>query len=195
MAGDSLSIDTMNVIFELLKNGKIKNAKVIVRKLSNMKNFYYDQDAVKRILETDDPIIYEVYAVEHSKNEGDLSFATTIINPGKIGNEYYMTKGHFHERKDAAEIYIGISGVGKLLMQDEHGKCVDVDIKKDTIVYVPPKHAHRSINVGEQPLVFLAIYPSNAGHDYGVIEKQGFAKIVIEDNGIPKVVKNPSYSQ
>jgi len=187
-------VDFSKVAFELLNDGKIKNAnKITVRKLSDMKEMYYNQKAVDEILKNDDPVIYEVYAVENDETPGNLSFATTTINPGKIGDEYYMTKGHFHEKIDTAEVYIGISGVGKLMMQDEKGMCFDVDIKPQAIVYVPPRFAHRSINTGKEPLVFLAIYPSDAGHNYGVIKEKGFAKIVVERNGKPTVIDNPNY--
>jgi glucose-6-phosphate isomerase len=39
---------------------------------------------------------------------------------------------------------------------------------------VPKEFAHRSVNVGDEALVFLAIYPSDSGHDYGSIERKGF---------------------
>ena len=43
----------------------------------------------------DDPVIYEVY---ECKTKG-LNFATTVIFPGKVENEYFMTKGHIHKKK------------------------------------------------------------------------------------------------
>ena len=33
----------------------------------------------------------------------------------------------------------------------------------------------------------------DAGHDYEVIRQKGFAKLVIEEEGQPKVVDNPKF--
>jgi len=36
---------------------------------------------------------------------GELLFGVSIVHPGKVGNEFYMTKGHFHTVLETAEIY------------------------------------------------------------------------------------------
>jgi glucose-6-phosphate isomerase len=42
-------------------------------------------------------------------------------------------------------------------------------------------------------LITFFVYPGNAGHDYGTIEKLGFRKLVIEgENGI-EIIDNPRY--
>ena len=61
------------------------------------------------------------------------------------------------------------------------------------IVYVPPYHAHRTINTGNEPFIFLAVYPSDAGHDYGSIAEKGFSKIVVEKDGKVEVMYNPKW--
>jgi glucose-6-phosphate isomerase len=48
-----------------------------------------------------------------------------------------------------------------------------------TVAYVPPNWAHRTVNTGEEPFVFFAVYPGQAGHDYGTIEKTGFPQRVL----------------
>ena len=169
--------------------------KKIVRKLSDMKDFYYDKSAVKEILMRSDPIIYEVYAYETEKQDGNLSFATTILYPGKIGREFYMTKGHFHEKEDRAEVYVGLSGTGLMLIMDKNGETKIVKIEPNSVIYVPPYHAHRAVNIGDKPLIFLAIYPSDAGHNYGDIKLKGFSKIVIQENGEVKIIDNPNYTR
>ena len=45
---------------------------------------------------------------------GGLFFGITRIMPGKVGNEYFMTKGHFHRNEDTAEFYWGVEGEGVL---------------------------------------------------------------------------------
>lgn len=37
----------------------------------------------------------------------------------------------------------------------------------------PAGWAHRSVNVGDEPYRFLAVYPGSAGHDYGWVLTHG----------------------
>ena len=93
-----------------LNNGLSKHADTTKRYLSQMKNMYQDQEAVEEILKHEDPLIYEFYELGCPERTGDLAFGTTMIHPGKIGNEYYMTKGHFHQIVDTAEVYYTLKG-------------------------------------------------------------------------------------
>ena len=176
-----------------LEEGSLKgyNQKT-VRKLSDMKSFFYDGDEVKKILERgEDPMIYEFYGYEPVAENGRLSFGVTVINPGKIGDEYYMTKGHFHTKRETAEIYIGLKGRGFLLMQNKFGDVTLIEMERGTVAFVPPFWAHRTINVGDEKFVFMFIFPADAGHDYATIEERGFNKIVVEKEGKP-IIANRS---
>jgi glucose-6-phosphate isomerase len=51
-----------------------------------------------------------------------------------------------------------------------------------------PNGAHRTVNVGDEPFCFLALWPADAGHDYGSIEKSGFAQRLIDRNGLLEFV-------
>ena len=48
-----------------------------------------------------------------------------------------------------------------------------IDMKPGVIGYIPPGWAHRSINTGDEPYAFLAVYPGGAGHDYGWVLEHG----------------------
>ncbi len=163
----------------------------VIRRASDMRGFYRDSGALNELIEKENPVIYEVYAVP-KEGEGELSYGVTFLHPGIVGDEFYMTKGHYHEKKDRAEVYIGIRGNGLLLMQ-KGDEVKWVEMKRGTIVYVPPYWAHRSINTGDDDFVFLAIYPGDAGHDYGSIAERGFAKIVVKVEGGFRVIPNPEY--
>ena len=78
---------------------------------------YQDQEAVEEILKHEDPLIYEFYELGCPERSGDLAFGTTMIHPGKIGNEYYMTKGHFHQIVDTAEVYYTLKGEGYMMLE------------------------------------------------------------------------------
>jgi glucose-6-phosphate isomerase len=42
--------------------------------------------------------------------------------------------------------------------------------------YIPPGWAHRSVNTGDEPYKFLAVYPGCAGHDYGWVVEHGMGR-------------------
>ncbi|MFQ6095026.1 MAG: glucose-6-phosphate isomerase family protein, partial [Candidatus Bathyarchaeia archaeon] len=164
------------------------------RRLSDLSGSFRDKRVVEEILSKgEDPVIYEVYEVPQASVAGMLNVGGTVIYPGKIGDEYYLTKGHFHKKESTSEVYIGLEGEGIILVQDRKGQVVSLEIGPNVLVYIPPNTAHRSVNTGSGRLVFLAIYPSDAGHDYESIERTGFAKIVVERDGKPAIEDNPNF--
>ncbi len=175
-----------------LETGTIPGAKKLVRKLSDLKGYFLDEKAYNELLK-DDPVVYEVYAVEQEEKDGDLNFATTVLYPGKVGKEFFFTKGHFHSKADRAEIYYGIKGKGGMLLQTIEGKVEWIPMGPGTVVYVPPYWAHRTVNTGDEPFIFLAVYPADAGHEYGSIAEKGFAKLVVGEGGQVKLIDNPHW--
>ena len=95
------------------------------------------------------------------------------------------------ELLSASEVYIGLGGEGLILMQNRKGEVRHLRIAHNSCVFIPPGFAHRTINTGAQPLIFLAVYPANAGHDYESIAERGFHKIVVDRNGEPVIMDNP----
>ena len=162
-----------------------------IRKLSNMKGMFFDTVSEKRILEKEDPIVYTFCEKNLPEKDGHLQLASTSVYPGKVGEEYFMTKGHYHKRPDTAEVYLGLEGEGCLLMQTPEGKFTSLEIRPGTVAYIPPYWGHRMVNTGSHPFIFFAVYPGDAGHNYGDIEKTGFAKILVERDGKPVLVDNP----
>jgi glucose-6-phosphate isomerase len=177
-----------------LERGVIPGAKKLVRRLSDLKGYFQDEKAFEELMK-ENPIVYEVYAVEQEEHEGDLNFATTVLHPGKVGKEFFFTKGHFHAKPDRAEIYYGIKGKGGILLQTPEGKAEWIEMGPGTVAYVPPYWAHRTVNTGDEPFIFLAVYPADAGHDYGSIAEKGFSKLVIEENGEVRLVDNPRWKE
>lgn len=163
------------------------------RHLIEIGKIYQDQHALNKVLESDDPLIYEVYEILVPEEIGQLIQCTTIIHPGKVGREYYMTKGHYHNRRDRAEVYLCLSGHGYLLLQTKNGDSQAVEMGPGVSSYIPPHWAHRTVNVGDKPFVFYGVYPADAGHDYGTIEEMGFPLIVCEKGGASVIEKNPDF--
>jgi glucose-6-phosphate isomerase, archaeal len=165
------------------ERGELRPAtSTIERRLSQMRGMYADAEAERAALALDDALVYEVYQYDMPEFVGELVVCTTVLHPGKVGDEFFMTKGHFHEQRDRAEVYYGLSGTGRLLLAKDD-ESADVPMGPATVAYVPPHWAHRTVNTGDEPLVFLAVYPGDAGHDYGTIETDGFPQIVVERDG------------
>jgi glucose-6-phosphate isomerase len=140
-----------------------------------------------------DTLVYRVRAIRVPETASDIRCSTTVVYPGRVGREYFMTKGHFHEIRDRAEVYVGLAGEGRLVLAAEDGRHAVEPIRRGTVGYVPGGWAHRSINVGDAPLVFFAAYIGDAGHDYRTVERTGFPVLVVAGEDRPEIVENPRY--
>lgn len=159
-----------------------------------MQDMYADTEAARAMVEKDDPVVYEFYELGTPETPGDLAFGTSICYPGKVANEYFMTKGHFHTILDTAEVYYTLSGKGYMLTESPEGDVQVHALEPGKAVYVPKRYAHRSINVGDVPLVTFYVFRGDAGHDYGTIETKGYRKLIVEGaDGKPEVVDNPKW--
>lgn len=162
----------------------------IQRRLSAMRGQYVDTTAFESMLSTEDTLLYEVYELHRPHIEGEILHGISVVHPGKVGDEYFMTKGHFHTVLETAEIYVCLNGQGFMVMETPEGEAAVEPLAKGRILYVPPRWAHRSVNTGPDDLITFFAYPGNAGHDYGTIEKQGFRKLVVEREGRPAIIDN-----
>ncbi len=177
-----------------MKSGELNPCKgIIKRRLSDTKGMWLDAQAYSRLLNQEDKLVYKVYEVDVPQKSGQMPYCTTIIYPGKVGSEYFMTKGHFHLKEDTAEIYFCLQGEGYLLMQTREGQVSSIQMKSGIIAYVPPYQGHRTMNTGDEEFIFLAVYPGDAGHDYKAVEERGFAKVLVEERGSPQLKRNPKY--
>jgi glucose-6-phosphate isomerase, archaeal len=148
--------------------------RVVTRRLSEMAETYEDHAAAAALLASgQDPVIYEAYESESPDGPDELVFRTTVIQPGTIGDEYFMTFGHHHVR-DSGEFYLGLAGHGQIIMQSRDDRALTAAIPAGRCVYVPAGWCHRTINDGAEPFVFLAVYFADAGHDYASMAADGF---------------------
>lgn len=175
------------------RTGLSRSRPTIRRKLSQMAGMYADDGAFQRLLAQGDQIVYEFYDLGLPETDGNIAFGASIVYPGKVGDEYYMTKGHFHTILDTAEVYYCLAGRGLMLMENPEGDMYVEAFEPGKAVYVPGRFAHRSINTGTETLVTFYAFRADAGHDYGTIETKGFRKIVVERDGKPVVVDNPKW--
>ena len=75
--------------------------------------------------------------------------------PGKVGEEFFLTRGHIHARGDRPEIYYGQAGRGLMQLEVPEGEVRLLEIGPQSICYVPPFWIHRSINTGDEDLVMM----------------------------------------
>jgi glucose-6-phosphate isomerase len=166
----------------------------IERRLSSMKGQFCDGDAFARALAREDTLLYEVYEHQRPDVAGELRHGVSVVHPGRVGDEYFMTKGHFHSVLETAEIYYCLHGEGRMVMETPEGNCSIEELRPGRVLYVPPRWAHRSVNTGATAdLVTFFVYPGHAGHEYGTIERYGFRKLVVARAGGPIVVDNPRW--
>ena len=173
--------------------GISQTAKSTKRFLSQMKGMYADTAAYEKMTASEDPLVYEFYELGAPENPGDIAFGTSITYPGQVGEEYFMTKGHFHTILDTAETYYTLSGEGYMLIENPEGDWEAFPLSPGKTVYVPKRYAHRSINTGSTPLVTFFAFRGDAGHDYGTIEEKGYRKLIVNRNGKPEIIDNPKW--
>jgi len=179
-----------------LANGMSEGARSSKRRLSQIQSMFADEQAAKKAAQDEDPLVYEFYELGAPEHPGDLAFGTSIVYPGKVGREYFMTKGHFHTILDTAEVYYVLSGKGFMLTESPEGDIALHALEPGKALYVPKRYAHRSINSGTVPLVTFFVFRGDAGHDYGTIETRGYRKLVVEgDDGTPQMIDNPKWSE
>ena len=80
------------------------------RYVSSMRGMYADEAATEELIKNGDPLVYEFYEMGAPETDGHLAFGSSITYPGKVGNEYFMTKGHFHTIGYRRDRIIRISG-------------------------------------------------------------------------------------
>ena len=162
--------------------------------LADLKGLFQDEAAREAaVAERGNPLVYEV--IEYRKDGSDVFFGTTTMQPGRVGAEYYMTRGHFHANPAMGEVYYTQSGQGVLLFENRDGESRSVEMRAGSCAFIPPGWAHRSINTGDAPLVFVWVCNLAAGHDYGAILEKGMRQLVVERDGAAALVPNPRHRQ
>ncbi len=185
-------MDKSNIIFPqaIFTNNLLtgENVKQDTRKLCEIESIFLDKESLKDM--HGQQTVYHVSSLlpVRENTKGGLFFGITTIYPGKVGDEYFMTKGHFHSNIDTAEFYWGVEGEGMLILMDTEKNVWAERMFPGSLHYIPGKVAHRVANTGYRKLIFSACWPSDAGHDYETISRTGFAKRLIDINGIPTLI-------
>jgi glucose-6-phosphate isomerase len=176
--------------------GAVDGVPTATRRLSDLRHCFADERAYEAALQQGNPLIYTIASIEPAVGEGQLHYGIGMIMPGRVGDEYYLTKGHLHEWRPAAEFYIGLRGNGMMLLEDiNSGESRMLELFPNSAVYVPGFTAHRTVNVGAVPLVYLGVYPAAAGHDYSTIAERNFRKVIVALNNRPVMIEREQFQQ
>ena len=160
--------------------------------IGQLQNLFLDRATAKKL--PTDLLVYTVqwWSPVPEGTEGGLFWGNTAVEPGQVGQEYFMTHGHFHARADRTEFYSTIEGTGALILMNDQRKTWVEEMSPGSLHHIPPRTAHRVANTGATPLRFVACWPSDAGYDYDVIRTRGFSARLFSINGSPTLVDEAS---
>jgi len=146
-----------------------------------------------------------VYWVFSEVDNSDKWVNMTVISPGKLGQEYPKTFGHYHG-DPTPEIYHRVGGEGILVLQKkhfEHGIWMPEKVDEVLLVRtlegdeltITPEYGHSWSNIGVTPLILFDNWKSRHSlSDYEMIkELSGLAYYIIEEYNKPTAVPNPNY--
>jgi len=156
--------------------------------LGELAKIFHDGAAYARLDPTREIYRVRSWTPVSPGTEGGLFWGVTVLQPGKVGDEYFMTHGHFHANATRAEYYATVSGTGMLIRMDAQRSTWGEAMTPGSLHYIRGEHAHRVANTGNVPLVFWSCWGSDAGYDYGTIAERGFGARLMERDGQPVFV-------
>src|SRR5687767_826825 len=89
----------------------------VEQRLDGMRSMYQDVPPGM-----EDRVIYRVHHMPVPRTGSEIQCSTTVLEAGTVGDEYFMTKGHFHAIRDRSEVYIGLAGEGLIILATESGE-------------------------------------------------------------------------
>jgi glucose-6-phosphate isomerase len=168
-----------------------------LKRIGELDGIYADQKSFEQVVQSrSDEIAYRVNELRFTGQSNDLITGISVLNPGKVGSEFFMTRGHLHQRADRPETYYCLAGHGILLMETLEGKVEAAEMRTGSLVYVPPFWIHRSVNVGSELFATLFSYPADAGQNFEIVRQAGGFNRIVIDNGVGgwNLAPNPRYN-
>lgn len=127
----------------------------------------------------DERVVYRTYGmVAADSSAPEMLYASTVIEPGDVHGECFMTRGHFHTDPLRGEWMLTLRGSGSLVLRDRDGKAWTESMGTGSVHMIDGRHAHRVANTGDEPLVFVVTWLADCGHDYETILREGFGLVV-----------------
>jgi glucose-6-phosphate isomerase len=178
----------------------IATAPVTLRSLDEVRPMLQDPEA------TGPEHLYTIYMDVQVPGLGEtlgrrgLGYGAVVYNHGALGREFLRSQGHVHSTPPAtgvgySELYEFWHGRGLVYMQSSVEAEVDdaivVEAGPGDKVAIPPGWAHATVNVGDGPMAFGAVYAPAAALLYEPLRRRrGTAHYVLADGTIEA---NPAY--
>ena len=153
--------------------------------IQDLKRVFRDSAALSSLGPTREVYRVRWWSPADSGTEGGLFWGLTQLQPGKVGDEYFMTHGHYHASRTRAEFYGTVSGSGMLIQMNTERRTWGEMMMPGSLHYVHGENAHRIANTGSDPLIVWACWPTDAGYDYESIAEKGFSSRLVERDGKP----------
>jgi glucose-6-phosphate isomerase len=167
-------------------------------------------DEVRAVLEDPNAVgpehLYTIYmdvsapGVTDALSRRDLGYGAVVYNHGTLGRELLRSQGHVHSTSPEtgvaySELYEFWLGRGLVYMQssveDEVDDVIVIEVGPGDKVAIPPGWAHATVNRGDGPMVFGAVYAPAAELLYEPLRRRrGTAHYVLTDGTLEP---NPSY--
>ena len=188
----TLAMEAMNMHIDWLR-GEMEGAAIRTSEklLGEMYARFADRDAAEHM--PADTRLYRVrwFQPENATEAGRLNWGVTVLEPGRVGDEYFMTQGHFHADPSRAEFYTVASGEGMLVLMDRERRTWAEAMRPGTLHAIDGRDAHWVVNTGAEPLIFWACWPGDAGYDYQSIVEHGFGARVRLRDGKAQLIPEP----
>jgi glucose-6-phosphate isomerase len=173
--------------------GHLQGASLLTKdvRLRDLTHIFLHESA--RLKMDSETLVYQVQVFQavSEGTEGGLFWGTTTIQPGMVGDEYFMTRGHCHAKLNRSEFYLTLRGEGALLLMSGDRQVRSEPMCAGTLHNIPGETAHRVANTGVEELIFTACWPSDAGHDYESIARNGFTARMRLVTGKPMLIEEP----
>ncbi|AIE85875.1 glucose-6-phosphate isomerase family protein [Fimbriimonas ginsengisoli] len=163
-------------IFTDLASGLLRGEQVAEtrRTVGDLAGYWADETAAQACA---DELLYTTqtwFPIEDG-TEGAVLWGNTTLMPGRVGEERFMTRGHWHVKRDRGELVVTVSGKGLLVLMDEDRNATSEELTPGSTHWIDGRYAHRTVNTGDEPLVFLCAWPADCGHEYDAILSDGFS--------------------
>lgn len=174
----------LNITEGIFNGAGIVNSR---KTIGQLQDIFTNEEARKQMDQEQEVYRVQAHLPVPDGTAGGLFFGTTWIQPGTVGDEYFMTHGHFHQLADRGEYYWGLKGTGVLILMDGQRNGRAEMMFAGSLHYIPAYTAHRVANTGNDVLCFGACWPSDAGHNYDEIKRHGFSKRLFRRDGEPSL--------
>ena len=168
-----------------LASGELLRAAARHARVSDMRGYYRDAEAEARLAEGENPLVY-AYA-ESAAPAGTRPTAVRRDDPStRPGRRRILHDPRPLPPAGGGERGCPGAATGRLVLEHRDGRTEVLDLRPGVVFgAAAPGFAHRSVNVGDGELVFFAVWPAGAGHDYGTIVTRGFKARMRHRQGRP----------